>query len=540
MLSKRSFLSSLGIAFSGSFLSNAVTGTDASESTVSWNSYHADAQNRGYNPETSSPVTEFSREWQFETQNRVIESAPVFADGVLYIGSTDRSLYAINAENGSEVWSFDVSDAIREPLVVSDEVVIVVNRDGDIFGVGRADGSEMWSRTGTRYRYAPLLHDGATYVTARNRVVGLDIQTGETIWESEEIEEPPTAGPAYSNGRVFVCAGFTTYAFDGSSGDTIWSYDAGGDIDVVPTVHDGTVYVGSRNNRVYAIDTETGDELWNYDTGNRVLSSPAVRNHTVYVASFGAENATHAIDATDGSRIWSFDYGTHRSNGPSLIVTDEVVYVSRTNELFAVDIDTGDEVDRLRLDDRIETTPCIVDGTVYFGSRDHSVYAYSGSTDREAEFEIGRFRLFSESVPTDLGDTEITIPTGAEVRFSFSVSNQGIGDGEFEAVVKINDTVIDERIFSIPAGGSEEIRVERTFDEIGEYEVSLNGTVYGTVVVEEDEVEGQEDDTSEEDDAAVVNEEAPGFGIPAAVAGVGGAIAYVLYRRNSVEESQKE
>lgn len=540
MISKRSFLTSLGLAVSGSVVLRATTDTVAAQSTFSWNSYHADAQNSGYNPETSSPVTEFNQEWRFETQNQVIESAPVLADGVLFIGSTDRSLYAINTETGSEKWSFDASAAIRESPAVTEDVVVVVNRDDAIFGVDRADGSEIWSRTETPYRYAPLLHDGIAYVTARNRVVGLDTQTGETLWESNEMNEIPTAGPAYSDGRVFVCAEFTTYAFDASSGDKIWSYDAGGDIEVVPTVHDGVVYVGSRNNRVYAIDAETGDELWDYDTGNRVLSSPAVRDQTVFVSSFGAENATHAIDATDGSRKWSFDYGTHRSNGPSLIVTDEVVYVSRTHELFAVDIDTGDEVDRLRLDDRIETTPCIVDGTVYFGSRDHSVYAYSGSSDREAEFEIGRFRLFSENVPTDLGDTEITIPTGAEVRFSFSVSNQGIGDGEFEAVVEINDTVIDERTISIPAGGSEEIRVERTFDDTGEYEVSLNGTVYGTVVVEEGDVEGQEDDTSEEDDEAVVNEEAPGFGIPAAAAGVGGAIAYIFYRRNSVDESHKE
>ena len=52
-----------------------------------------------------------------------------------------------------------------------------------------------------------------------------------------------------------------------------------------PTVADGVVYVGSRDNYLYALDAGSGELVWRYLTGDDVDSSPTVADGVVYVSS---------------------------------------------------------------------------------------------------------------------------------------------------------------------------------------------------------------------------------------------------------------
>ncbi|MHC3437163.1 outer membrane protein assembly factor BamB family protein [Natrialbaceae archaeon A-gly3] len=69
-------------------------------------------------------------------------------------------------------------------------------------------------------------------------------------------------------------------------GDVKWTFAAGGAIHSSPTVVDGSVYVGSRDNQVYALDAATGNREWTHETGGPVgHSSPTVAGGTVFVGS---------------------------------------------------------------------------------------------------------------------------------------------------------------------------------------------------------------------------------------------------------------
>lgn len=45
-------------------------------------------------------------------------------------------------------------------------------------------------------------------------------------------------------------------------GDEVWHFPTGGHMFSSPTVVDGTMYVGSRDNNLYAVDAATGTEQW--------------------------------------------------------------------------------------------------------------------------------------------------------------------------------------------------------------------------------------------------------------------------------------
>lgn len=58
--------------------------------------------------------------WRFATGD-VIASSPAVVDGVVYVGSWDANLYAVNADDGSERWRF-VTDGRHTEQLTSGEV----------------------------------------------------------------------------------------------------------------------------------------------------------------------------------------------------------------------------------------------------------------------------------------------------------------------------------------------------------------------------------------------------------------------------------
>ena len=56
--------------------------------------------------------------WRFAAG--AVESSPLLLDGVLYFGSFDRLLHAVDTKTKKELWTFRTGDAIKGTLVGSD------------------------------------------------------------------------------------------------------------------------------------------------------------------------------------------------------------------------------------------------------------------------------------------------------------------------------------------------------------------------------------------------------------------------------------
>ena len=44
-----------------------------------------------------------------------MQSSPAVANGVVYVGSSDGNLYALNASTGARLWNFDTGVAVGLP-----------------------------------------------------------------------------------------------------------------------------------------------------------------------------------------------------------------------------------------------------------------------------------------------------------------------------------------------------------------------------------------------------------------------------------------
>ena len=73
--------------------------------------------------------------WSAATAGEV-DSSPAVADGVVYVGSTDRYLYAFDAATGEEVWRVATGGFIISSPAVANGVVYVGSRDRYLYAYG--------------------------------------------------------------------------------------------------------------------------------------------------------------------------------------------------------------------------------------------------------------------------------------------------------------------------------------------------------------------------------------------------------------------
>jgi outer membrane protein assembly factor BamB len=65
-----------------------------------------------------------------------VDSSAAVANGVVYVGSTDGNVYALNAKTGAKLWSGSTGNAVFSSPAVANGVVYVGSFDGKVYAFG--------------------------------------------------------------------------------------------------------------------------------------------------------------------------------------------------------------------------------------------------------------------------------------------------------------------------------------------------------------------------------------------------------------------
>src|SRR5260370_36342208 len=128
--------------------------------------------------------------WKFKSE-RVIEawfSSPTVSDEVVYFGSDDNYLYALNALTGELKWKFKTGDVVYSSPAVADGAVYVGSHDGSFYAVDAKTGNERWKfKTGYRVYSSPAVSDGIVYFgSADNYLYAGKDETGKLLWQFKD------------------------------------------------------------------------------------------------------------------------------------------------------------------------------------------------------------------------------------------------------------------------------------------------------------------------------------------------------------------
>src|SRR5205823_400542 len=116
------------------------------------NSYAAmfgfDLQHTHFNPAehilNAANVSHLVSYWTVPTKSYVI-SSPAVAQGIVYIGSYDRILYACDARTGKIIWTYTTGDAIWSSPTVANGVVYVGSNDNNLYAFNALTGAVLWT-----------------------------------------------------------------------------------------------------------------------------------------------------------------------------------------------------------------------------------------------------------------------------------------------------------------------------------------------------------------------------------------------------------
>jgi outer membrane protein assembly factor BamB len=113
--------------------------------------------------------------WQVQTGSAISGSPVIDANGILYVGSTDSKLYAVDIQTGYVKWIFSAKAAIRSTSAISDAGIVYFGNDaGEVFALD-SNKTVQWHYNTTSAVSAPLLYYNSTlYIgTLGNRIIAL-------------------------------------------------------------------------------------------------------------------------------------------------------------------------------------------------------------------------------------------------------------------------------------------------------------------------------------------------------------------------------
>jgi outer membrane protein assembly factor BamB len=104
---------------------------------------------------------------EFETGDSVYSSPAIGTDGTVYVGSSDKKLYAVNPKSGAKLWEFETRDYVASsPAIGSDGTVYVGSDDNKLYALNPKSGAKLWEfETGGFVDSSPAIgSDGTVYV----------------------------------------------------------------------------------------------------------------------------------------------------------------------------------------------------------------------------------------------------------------------------------------------------------------------------------------------------------------------------------------
>ena len=257
--------------------------------------------------------------WKFQTGGPIHGSATV-DDKLLYIGSSDSCLYALDKESGVPIWKYKTAGPIHSTPAISDDQIYFASFDSHLYCLNQ-EGEEKWKfRSAGEKKYdlwdyymsSPLVVNDIVYWgSSDSSLYAINTKSGELMWKFTS-EGMIHATPVYAEGSIYVGSfDGNFYSLDAKNGSLNWKFDTIGDryfpkgeIQKGATVSGNTICFGSRDYNIYCLNAETGKGIWNFkEPSGWIIAEPLIEAQNIY---FGTSDGHkfYCVDLSNGKTNW--------------------------------------------------------------------------------------------------------------------------------------------------------------------------------------------------------------------------------------------
>jgi outer membrane protein assembly factor BamB len=293
-----------------------------------WPIYRGNPALEGVAP--GSLAKEFELAWRFPTGDAIL-SSPVVADGIVYIGSSDQSIYAVDVAKGTKQWSFRTEDAVEAPPLVLEGRVYVGSIDGFFYALDAKSGKLVWKfETDAKIvggANHARLSDGSLRILVGSHDAKLycfDVG-GRKQWEYETGNFINGAPAVLGDRIVFGGCDAVLHVVSVATGKKVGKQiELGAECYVANSValEDNKAYFGHYGNEFVCVDLGKDEIPWSYAGNKAFFSSPALARGRVVFG--GRDRKVHCVRQEDGKPLWTFP--TRRKvDGSPVVCGDKVV-----------------------------------------------------------------------------------------------------------------------------------------------------------------------------------------------------------------------
>jgi hypothetical protein len=127
-----------------------------------WPMFHHDSSHSGYS--TSNAPTTNQTLWNYTTSYNVF-SSPAVANGKVYIGSEEGSVYCLDASTGAKLWNYTTKAPVFNAAAVADGQVYIGSEDDNVYCLDSSTGAKLWNyTTKAAVVSSPAVADGKVYI----------------------------------------------------------------------------------------------------------------------------------------------------------------------------------------------------------------------------------------------------------------------------------------------------------------------------------------------------------------------------------------
>jgi len=316
--------------------------------------------------------------WSYQAKD-AIESTAAIADGVVYVGSMDGSLYAIDLATGALRWQYQTKSQVGEssPLVHGG-LVYIGDLDGVIHAVDVPTGKARWTfKTDGEIKSSPNVAGDRIYVGSYDQhLYCLSAMTGTLVWKYR-TEGPVHGTPAIDKGTVYISGCDETFrAIDAGSGKQVYEMPLGAYTGASAAIRDGGAYVGTFGNEVLGIDLVRRVTRWTYRHKTRSFpfySSAALTADRVVLG--GRDKLIHCLNRSTGKAAWTFLTKARVESSP-VIVGNRVFVGSNDGVLYELDLASGRKTWEFTAGAPLSASPAAAQGALVIGSQDGVLYCF--------------------------------------------------------------------------------------------------------------------------------------------------------------------
>jgi len=350
-------------------------------------------------------------------------------DGIIYVGTVDGRVVAINSSTGNLEWSYSIAPvtapssglscgqtsaptAIYGTPVVDRDIVYIGTYSGQVLALNTLARSQ--NLTFPQQRYGEwkwdcpidnakssaivadlLVSEDAIYVSSSNgRVYSLDKEFGDLNWESKILDEKHGklwTSPVIQGDTLYVSTfDGHIYALSAETGELLdWSFESEAGFASSPVIYEDTIFLGSFDRHLYAVKIGSDVPIWKFPeekpAGNWFWASPIVNENIVYAGCL--DGKLYAIGAETGEELWQFESQDSRGKpaaivSPPVLVGDLLIVANEAGNVYVINSETGDgerienreNSDKSTIDAQIRAPFCAQEGLVYIQGEDNWIY----------------------------------------------------------------------------------------------------------------------------------------------------------------------